>query len=261
LVEVAGDPNLVVVKSPGPYIRYVSFNSTTAPFDDPKVRQAISLAIDRDEISGRVLLGAHVPLYSMVPVGIEGHADAFPKRDLEVARALLAEAGYNEATPLEMEMWWSATNYGDTEADVATAIKAALEETGIITVTLQSAEWATYTGQFGPGTMPVFLLSWRADYLDPDNYTWPFAHSEATDDLGLFYANDEMDELLEAAQAESDMAARLDLYEQIQKLWTTECPTIPFSQGLLHAVTQKDVTGVKLAPYMLLPYFLLSRGS
>ena len=68
-----------------------------------------------------------------------------------------------------------------------------------------------------------------------------------------------MDELLEAAQTETDMDKRIELYKQIQELWTTECPTIPFTQGSLYVVTQKNVTGVTLAPYMLFPYFLLSK--
>jgi peptide/nickel transport system substrate-binding protein len=258
-VDLEENADLVVTEGPGAYIRYICFNSTTAPFDNPKVREAISLAIDRDEVSDRVYLGTHQPLYSMVPMGMEGHVDAFPTRDLEAAKALLTEAGYSEEAPLEMDFWWTPTHYGDTEADVATVLKAALEETGMIQVALQSAEWATYTDYFGPGTMPVFLLGWYPDYIDPDNYTWSFAHSEAADDLGLFYANDAMDELLESAQTESDMAARLDLYEQIQELWTTEAPTIPFSQGSLYVVTQKGVSGVKLAPYMQMPYFLLSK--
>jgi len=258
-IDLEENPDFNVIEGPGAYIRYICFNSTTPPFDNPKVRQAISLAIDREEISDRVYLGTHKPLYSMVPMGMEGHIDAFPKRDLEAAKALLKEAGFSEDKPLEMDLWWTPTHYGDTEADVATVIKANLEETGMIKVTLQSAEWATYTDYFGPGTMPVFLLGWYPDYLDPDNYTWSFAHSEAADDLGLFYSNPKMDELLEAAQTETDMEKRMELYKQIQELWTTECPTIPFTQGSLFAVTQKNVTGVTLSPYMLFPYFLLSK--
>ena len=258
-VDLESNPNVTVIESPGAYIRYICFNATTPPFDNFKVKQAISLAIDRDEISDRVYLATHKPLYSMVPMGMEGHVDAFPERDLEAAKALLAEAGYSEASPLEMDLWWTPTHYGDTEADVATVMKTNLEATGMIKVTLQSAEWATYTDYFGPGTMPVFLLGWYPDYLDPDNYTWSFAHSEAADDLGIFYASEEMDALLEAAQTETAMEVRMDLYEQIQELWTTECPTVPFTQGSLYVVTLKNVTGVTLAPYMQLPYFLLSK--
>ncbi|MFQ5813424.1 MAG: ABC transporter substrate-binding protein, partial [Anaerolineae bacterium] len=255
-VDLEDNPNVTVIEGPGAYIRYICINATTEPFDDIRIKQALSLAIDREEISDRVYMATHQPLYSMVPMGMAGHIDAFPERDLDAAKALLTEAGYSEASPLEMDLWWTPTHYGDTEADVATVIKANLEETGMIVVTLQSAEWATYTDNFGPGTMPVFLLGWYPDYLDPDNYTWSFAHSEAADDLGIFYANEEMDALLEAAQTETDMDTRMDLYKQIQELWTTEVPTIPFTQGSLYVVTQKNVTGVTLAPYMLFPYFL-----
>jgi peptide/nickel transport system substrate-binding protein len=258
-IDLEDNPNLNVIEGPGAYIRYICINATTEPFDDIRIKQAFSLAIDRDEISDRVYLGTHQPLYSMVPMGMEGHIDAFPERDLDAARALLEEAGYSEANPLEMDLWWTPAHYGDTEADVVTVIKANLEETGMIVVSLQSAEWATYTDNFGPGTMPVFLLGWYPDYLDPDNYTWSFAHSEAADDLGIFYANDEMDALLEEAQTEADMDTRMDLYAQIQELWTTECPTIPFTQGALYAVTQKNVSGVTLATHMLFPYFLLEK--
>jgi peptide/nickel transport system substrate-binding protein len=258
-VDLEENPNVTVIEGPGAFIHYICFNSTTPPFDNAMVRQAISLAIDRDEITDRVYLGTHQPLYSMVPIGMAGHVDAFPKRDLDGAKLLLADAGYSEESPLEMDFWWTPTHYGDTEADLATVMKANLEETGMIKVNLQSAEWATYTDYFGPGTMPVFLLGWYPDYIDPDNYTWSFAHSEAADDLGLFYASEEMDALLEAAQTETDMATRLDLYKQIQELWTIECPTIPFSQGSLYVVTQNNVTGVTLAPYMLFPYFLLEK--
>lgn len=258
-VDLEDNPDFVVIEGPGAYIRYICFNSTTPPYDNIKVKQAVSLAIDRAEISDRVFLGTHQPLYSMVPMGMEGHTDAFPERDLEAAKALLAEAGYSEASPLEMDFWWTTAHYGDTEADVATVIKTQLEETGMIVVTLQSAEWATYTDNFGPGTMPVFLLGWYPDYLDPDNYTWSFAHSEAADDLGIFYASEEMDALLEAAQTEMDPDKRMDLYAQIQDLWTTEVPTIPFTQGSLYAVTQKGVTGVTLSPTMYFPYFLLEK--
>ncbi len=243
----------------GPYIRYICFNTTTAPFDNPKVREAISLAIDRDAISGTVYQGTHQNLYSMVPMGMAGHTDAFPDRDLNKAKTLLAEAGFDESNPLVMDFWWTPDHYGPTEGDVAAVIKEALEETGVIQVTLQSAEWATYTDYFGPGTMPVFLLGWYPDYLDPDNYTSAFAECGASDDIGIFYCNEDMDELLLGARYSTDLAEREQIYAQVQDLWTTEAPTIPFTQGLLIVVTQKNVSGVKLDPTLFLHYFTLTK--
>lgn len=243
----------------GPYIRYICFNTTTEPFDNPVVRQAISLAIDRDAISDVVFQGTHENLYSMVPAGMEGHIDAFPERDLEQAQTLLAEAGFDGDSPLVMDLWWTPDHYGPTEGDVATVIKQALEETGVIQVNLQSAEWATYTDYFGPGTMPVFLLGWYPDYLDPDNYTSAFAECGASDDIGIFYCNEEMDELLVGARTSTDMDERVEMYEEIQQMWTTEAPTIPFTQGLLIVVTQDDVGGVVLDPTLYLHYFTLTK--
>ena len=259
-IDLAKNPNLEIIKSPGAYIRYICINPKHKPFDDLRVKQAISYAIDRKAVCEKVFLGTHTPLYSMVPIGMVGHIDAFPERDLEKAKELLKEAGFSEDKPLEMDLWWTPTHYGDTEADVATIFKENLEETGMIKVKLQSAEWATYIDYMGAGTLPVFLLGWYPDYLDPDNYTSPFAETKASADLGIFYSNPKMDELLKKARTETDMDKRIELYKEIQKLWVTECPTIPFTQGTLYVVVRKGVKGVTLSPYMLFPYFLLYKG-
>ena len=102
-------------------------------------------------------------------------------------------------------------------------------------------------------------MGWYPDYLDPDNYLWSFAHTDASEDLGIFYSNPDMDALLVEAQTETDTAKRMELYKQIQELWTVEVPTIPFTQGQLLVVTQKNVSGVVLDPTMFLHYFTLSK--
>jgi peptide/nickel transport system substrate-binding protein len=158
--DLDDDPNFVLETGPGAYIRYVCFNATTAPFDNPKVREALSLAIDRDEISDTVFQGTHQNLYSMVPMGMAGHIDAFGDRDLDQAIALLDQAGFDAANPLVMDFWWTPDHYGPTEGDVASVIKAAWEETGVVEVNLQSAEWAGGTPTtWIPTTTPGRSLS------------------------------------------------------------------------------------------------------
>jgi peptide/nickel transport system substrate-binding protein len=263
--ELEANSSLKVIEGPGAYIRYLCFNVTTPPFDNPKVRQAIAAAIDRATITDRVYLGTHQLLYSMVPNGMWSHIDAFKdvygERNLDMAKQLLEEAGYSEASPLVMDLWYPPEHYGPTESDVAAVLKDSLEETGMIQVTLQYAEWATYVEYFGAGTMPVFTLGWYPDYLDPDNYTWSWGHSEASDDMGIFYNNPEMDSILEQAQVITpvDSDARRQLYEEAQMLWTEDVPTIPITQGQLLVVTQSGVTGVKLDPTMFLHYFMLAK--
>jgi peptide/nickel transport system substrate-binding protein len=263
--ELEGNADLSVIEGPGAYIRYLCFNVTSPPVDDPLVRQAIAAAIDRATITDRVFVGTHAPLYSMVPNGMWSHIDAFKEvygeRDLDMAKDLLGQAGYSEDNPLVIDLWYPPQHYGPTEADVAAVIKESLEETGMIQATLQYAEWATYTDYMTEGTMPFFTLGWYPDYLDPDNYTWSWGHSEASDDMGIFYSSATMDAILEEAQITTPLQGdeRKAMYEEAQMLWTEDVPTIPFTQGQLLVVTQANVTGVKLDPTMFLHYFLLAK--
>jgi peptide/nickel transport system substrate-binding protein len=257
-LEEAGE--LQVIEGPGAQIRYICFNVTTPPFDQAEVRQAVAAAADRDALTSIAFQGTHDALYSMVPMGMWSHIDAFGQRDLEQAKELLTAAGYSEDSKLEMDLWWTPTHYGPTEADVATVLKDNLEETGLITVNLQNTEWATYKEYINAGSMPVFMLGWYPDYLDPDNYTWSWGHSEASDDMGIFYASDEMDALLEAGQTAPELRGddRKAIYEEAQELWTVDVPTIPLTQGALLVVAQPNIQGIVLDPNMLFHYFLLS---
>jgi peptide/nickel transport system substrate-binding protein len=258
-LEAAGV--LQVIQGPGAQIRYICFNVTTPPFDQAAVRQAIGAAVDRDAITATAFQGTHDPLYSMVPMGMWSHIDAFSERDLDAAIQLLQDAGYSEDNKLVMDLWWTPTHYGPTEADVATILKDNLEETGLIEVNLQNTEWATYKEYMNAGSMPVFLLGWYPDYLDPDNYTWSWGHSEASDDMGIFYSNPDMDALLEAGQVATpvDSDERKAIYEAAQKLWEEDPPTIPLTQGSLFIVAQPGIGGIVLDPNMQNHFFLYER--
>jgi peptide/nickel transport system substrate-binding protein len=258
-LEAAGE--LQVIEGPGAYIRYICFNVTTPPFDSQEVRQAIAYAVDRDAVVSIAYQGTHQNLFSMVPIGMWSHIDAFPERDVDKAVEMLEAEGYSADNKLVMDLWWTPTHYGPTEADVATVLKDNLEETGLIEVNLQNTEWATYKEYQNAGSMPVFLLGWYPDYLDPDNYTWSWGHSSASDDMGIFYANDEMDALLEAGQVATpvDSDERKQIYEDAQELWVVDPPTIPLSQGSLLVVAQPDITGIVLDPTMYDYYFLYER--
>ena len=253
---------LTVEEVPGPYIRYLVLRCNQAPFNDVRLRRAIAAAIDRDKICNEVYKGTVEPLYSMIPKGMWSHIDAFKEeygvRNLTLAKELLKEAGYSEENPFEFELWYTPTHYGDLEADVALVIKESLEETGMMKVTLKSAEWATYAAEYiAKGVMPIFLLGWYPDYLDPDDYTTCFLHSKWSPDLGVFYNNSKMDELLDKASVAIDKAERTELYKEIQRLMAEEAPVIPFFQGKLFIVFWPNVRGVILDPTMLLRYYLI----
>ncbi|RLG80058.1 MAG: peptide ABC transporter substrate-binding protein [Thermoprotei archaeon] len=262
--DLKKNPNYNVIEIPGSFIRYIVVNVQMEPTNNKLVRQAVAAAIDRQELAEVVFLGTMEPLYSMVPAGLWSHIDVFKEKygdgNIELAKQLLKQAGYDENNKLHLELWYTPTHYGDTEADLAQLIKEQLEATGVIEVELKSSEWATYVDQLREGQMMLSLLGWYPDYLDPDDFLYPFLHSRANKWTGTGYANPEVDSLLEQAAVKPNQDERAELYEQVQEILAEDVPYIPLLQGKLIIVTHKDVEGVKVGPTMLLSYWTIYRS-
>jgi len=249
---------LLTIRGEGPYIRYICFVCDKEPFNDKVLRQAVAAAINRPEIIQKVFLGQNLPLYSMVPKGMWSHTEAFMDAlgDGNVAKTkeLLASKGYNETNPLSFDFWYSPSHYGDTEVDVAAVIKNQLEATGVMKVNVKSAEWATYKENWAKKVMPVYLLGWYPDYIDPDNYTAAFAGTAGSAGNGIFFSDPVWDKKLMDGQTTTDEPKRKAIYEELQKDWTVDVPTVPFMQGSLYVFTQKNIQGVKLSPTLIFLY-------
>ncbi len=254
-------PDIQVIEGKGSFIRYIVFNTKIKPFDNKKVRQALAAALDRKAIAERVFLGTVDPLYSLVPMGMWSHIDAFKDKygeaNIELAKKLLKEAGYSESNKLKVELWYTPSHYGDTEADVAALIKEAWEKTGMVEVTVKSAEWSTYLELTRKGQLPVTLYGWYPDYIDPDNYLFPFLHTGSNRWLGEPYSNPELDKILEKAQVSLDHKEREQLYKQAQQILAEDAPIVPIFQGKLYVAAKKNVHGIVLDPIMLLRYYLI----
>lgn len=216
----------------GGRIRYIVLDVTAAPYDDPEVRQSMSAAIDRQRIIDEVFEGAGQPIYSMVPPAYPASEDFMS--DLEVT----------VDGPIDIELWYPLNKYGDTEPDVAETIARSMNESGAFNVTTQSADWAAeYASNLSNGTYSAYLLGWYPDYIDPDDYIEPFVHSEKTF-LG-FYESAEMDEMIEAEQAETDLDARAEIFSDIQELMAQDMPLIPLYEESFTSYASSDLTGVE----------------
>ncbi len=253
----AEDLGLQVIQGPSLSVRYIVFNVTASPFDNVLVRRAISYAVDRERIVQDVFFGLNAPLYSMVPTGLWSHIDAFPKRDLDQAKALLEEAGYSADNPLKITLWYTPLHYGTEEADVATVVKESLEETGLIRVELQSLEWGAYVRAMSAGEFGIFFLGWYPDFIDPDNFLAPWL-VEAPKGLGTWLdeAKSGYDkevyqkfvDLLGRAKRTTDLEERTKLYEEAQKLLAESVVLLPLWQNNSQhvAIAKKNVKGIVL---------------
>ena len=259
--DLAKNPNYKMIEIPGSFIRYLVINTKMEPTNNKLVRQAIAAAINRPQLAKVVFLDTMEPLYSLVPKGLWSHVDVFKEKygdgNIELAKKLLAQAGYSESNKLHIVLWYTPTHYGDTEADLAQLIKEQLEATGVIEVEIKSSEWATYVDQLRKGQMMVCLLGWYPDYVDPDDFLYPFLHSEANKWTGTGYSNPEVNKLLDEASVLVDKDERAKLYKKVQELLAEDAPFIPILQGKLLVVVHKNVEGIKIGPVMLMPYWTI----
>jgi peptide/nickel transport system substrate-binding protein len=176
---------------------------------DPRVRAAFELALDRQVINQVVYEGMYTPTAQPVPPTNPLHVPGFQPepRNLDRARALLREAGVR--TPLAVEM--TVPNSPDLR-QAAEVMQAMLREAGF-ELRINTMEFASSLQAATRGEFETYLLGWSGR-VDPDGNTWTFIHSRGPSNDGR-YANPEVDRLLDAARLEQDPARRRDLYAQI----------------------------------------------
>ncbi|WP_345637615.1 ABC transporter substrate-binding protein [Rugosimonospora acidiphila] len=235
-----------VVEGAGSEIRYMVFQLKDKPFDNPAVRKAIAQVIDRDAIAKNVYNGQVQPLYSMIPVGLEGHTDAFKDAygapDVNKAKTLLQQAGVT--TPLDITLWWTPSHYGPNSADEYDEIKRQLEASGLFKVTVKSTEWDQYQSDFKSGIYPAWQLGWFPDYPDPDDYSAPFLDGKG----GYFhngYINPQLTTLVGQEEGSTDASVRDKALASIQQITAQDVPMLPLWQGKQVAAVRDGVTGVQ----------------
>ncbi|NIR43124.1 MAG: peptide ABC transporter substrate-binding protein, partial [Gemmatimonadetes bacterium] len=173
--------------------------------------------------------------------------DAFEEQygvgaDPEAAKRVLQEAGIE--TPVELQLWYTPTHYGDASADEYAEMQRSLETDDIFDVTLKSTEWSQYVAAATTDQYPAFQLGWFPDYPDADNYIAPFYGSE-TSFLNNHYKNQRVDELIAKERASTDPQERIAAFAEIQDIVAEEVPIIPYWQGVQLAAARDGVTGVK----------------
>ncbi len=258
IADLQKNAKLNTYKLAGPFIRYLCFECSESAFKDKVLRQAVGALINRPEINQKVYLGQNLSLYSMIPVGMVYHSDDFKTTlgdgNVKLAEKLLASAGYSKDKPLTFDLWYTPSHYGDTEVNLGDVLKAQLEKTPFLKVTVKSAEWATYKQQFHNKQMAAYLLGWYPDYVDPDDYTAAFAQTDGSAGEGIYFSSKVWDNLFVKEEQSLDPKVRADVFKQIQKMWTDEAMTVPIFQGNLYIITQKNVTGVKVGPPLIFNY-------
>lgn len=222
-------PNEVKV-NPSLCTYYYEFNHTKKPFDDVRVRKALTLTIDRETITDKVLRQGQTPAYQYTPTTIAGNVKYEPEwkswdkaKRIEEAKKLLAEAGYSEGNPLKFELLY---NTSESHKKLATAVDSFWKEAfgNVVQPTMVNQEWKTYLETRQNQKHEVSRGGWCADFNEASTFLNTFK-SDNSSNYGK-YNNPEFDKLILATLA-ADVTSekRTELYNQAEALLDKDSAT------------------------------------
>jgi oligopeptide transport system substrate-binding protein len=210
---------------------YLAFNTAKKPFDDVRVRQALSMAIDREFIAEQIWGGTMVPAYSFVPPGIGNYgkpafaewADRSPIDREDDAKKLLTAAGFGPGKPLKVEMRYNTT---DNNRRTVVAIADQWKQIGVETTFINTDGKTHFAHLRERGDYDVARAGWIGDYSDPQNFLFLFQ----SDNKGFNYAryeNREFDDLMKQAENETDLKKRAEILFKAEQFITRDQPNVP----------------------------------
>jgi oligopeptide transport system substrate-binding protein len=225
-------PDYYVMPYLGSY--FYRFNTREAPFDDVRVRKALSLSLDRRVITNEILRAGQIPATWFTPKmhGYEPPAGLAENR--EEARRLLADAGFpgGEGFP-EVALLF---NTQESHRQVAEVLVQQWEENLGIVVQLRNTEWKVYLDNVTEGNYQIARAGWIGDYNDPNTFLDMWVTDGGNNNTG--WSNERYDELIRMAASESDAAKRMEIFREAETLLIEEhLPILPVyiyvNKGLL----------------------------
>lgn len=212
-------------------VYYYGFNLSRPPFaDNPKLREALSMAIDRDVLTGKIIGRGEVPAYSWVPPGIANYDErrfSYAAMTVDERRAAAQrayeDAGYGDDNPLTVEIRY---NSSDSHQRIALAVQSMWRETLGVRARLVNEEFQVLLSNIQARQVTeVFRSAWSADYNDPHAFL-QVMESDASWNL-TGYQSPKYDELMQDAESQTDPEARKLYLEEAERELLRDHPVIP----------------------------------
>jgi len=217
--------------APNLNLYYYGYNLTKPPFkDSPELRQALSMAIDRELLVEKVTGRGETPAYSWVPPGIKdyeptvlSYARLTQNERNQIAQSLYKEAGYSADSPLQLELRY---NTSDTHRRLALAIQSMWSDVLGVEVTLINEEFRVLLANIqGRELTQVFRTSWVGDYNDAHTFLSILQSDNAANVPG--YQNEKYDALMQSAAEQVDPDRRRRYLEEAEREMLADHPAIP----------------------------------
>lgn len=259
-IQDPGNPlNKEFVVAPTLDVWYVGFNVEQPPFDDSKVRQAFSHAVDKDKIIKVVLKDLFQRADGILPPGMPGYNQSVRGLKFDPARAkqLLSESKYKGSLP---PVTFTVPSSATTVDPVTEAIIEQWKTNLGVEVKIQQVEWATFLGDIKRDPLrskknkfQLYELGWSADYPDPQDFIDILFYSKSLDNNGA-YSNPEVDKVVEQARGEASPEKRFKLYQEAEQLIVNDAAWAPLYHGKSYLLVKPRVKNFQPAP-MIIPTF------
>ena len=237
------------IERPSSSFTYVGFPTYDPRFEDKRVRQAFSMAIDRKAITDAIFSGTRVPAFSVVSPVVNGsRTDAckYCNLDVERAKALLAESGFDTSKPVDL--WF---NSGAGHDQWMQAVGNQLRQNLGVEYKLQGGlDFAQYLPKGDQkGFTGPFRLGWVMDYPSPQNYLEPLYSTQALAPTGsnqTFYSNPAFDALIAEGNSAASQEEAITKYQAAEDLLLEDMPIAPMWFGVEQGVYSTKVENVKV---------------
>lgn len=226
---------------PNMAVFYFTLNPQKAPFDDPKVRQAFALTIDRETLNSVLLYDAYRVADGFLPPEMPGYTESVSSYDYDVDRAkqLLAESKYAGNLP-RIVLSYSGT--GAAPGDLLVAVQERWQEALGVTIELQAIDSSAFLREQRRGNFQMHSDGWAADYPDPEDFLGKLFASDSTLNY-TGYKNAEVDRLLLAARTEQDRTRRFAMYADAEQLILDDSVVVPTFWPVEHVIVKPCVQG------------------
>ena len=242
-----GAEGVVLESVPGTFWEYVGMNCQSESLKDPKVRQAIAYAIDREAINTAVKMGSATVLTETdIPSTHEyfGGDEIYAQRDVEKAKALLAEAGVAEGS---LNLKITAGSDWQYQVDAAQMVKQQLEEVGINSE-ISALESGVYFDGLNAGDFDLTVCGWSG-FVDADEYLYDLFTTNGAYNQQK-YSNPEVDELLEQGRVTLDETQRKEIYKEAQRIIAEDAPMAFLYMNSFTVAMRDNVKGYTVHPTM-----------
>ncbi|WP_309127781.1 ABC transporter substrate-binding protein [Microbacterium sp.] len=255
LEGLEGD-GVVVDSRPSNKILYFAMNNAIAPFDDPKVREAITYAIPYDKLIDDVMKGQASPMRSSVASSTPGFTEQGNEAeyDLDKARTLLAEAGYPDGFTFDFTLGSGFSDWNDD----AVLIQSELAKIGV-TMNITNMARAQFLEALAGKQVQAYISRWTSFVNDPGYHLGLLMTSDGTSNY-MNYSNARVDQLWKEAASEPDAEVRNEKYGEMQELISEEAPWAYLYEYNIAVAHDEGLEGYTSYPDGLIRFFQLSKS-